>query len=211
MNFIQQVNGLALPKIPDEYKIAFFGKPEWGKTGIVCQFKTTRNAIYGVYSLFGNDVPFAISPRFDEFANELEKGFVYYDEKWHELDSSWDFIIAELPKNIRLEHWRKPKPNKSPDELKNARIMRKMQSNSDATYRYHKGQPIQRKLPSMSIEYESAGQTCYGKRIEMNGKSVYMGKAMIQYMDGNGSGLRPLDTGCFIGTGRKIQFAKAPL
>lgn len=207
MNFIQQVNGLALPKIPDEYRLAFFGKAEWGKAGIICQFKNTINAIYGVY----NEIPFAMSPRYDEHAKAFEKGFCFINGNWQKMNLEVLRFAKDCASKgeIRFEHWRMPKANKSPEELKNAKAMRKMQSNADATYRYRKGQPVQRKLPNMSIEYESAGQTCYGKRLEMNGKSIYMGKAMIQYMDGNGSGLRPLDTGCFIGTGRKIQFAKA--
>ena len=97
--------------------------------------------------------------------------------------------------------------------------MKQVNLSKEATHAFFDENPVRkrhvkvsgRKLPQMSTEYEAAGQVVYGKTLEMNGKCGRVKKAMVQYMDGNGSGLRPLDTGVFIGSGRKVRFAKAPL
>lgn len=97
--------------------------------------------------------------------------------------------------------------------------MKQVNLSKEATHAFFDEKPVRvrhykvskRKLPQMSTEYEAHGQAAYGRSIEINGKNMYMSKPMVEYMDGDGSGLRPLDTGVFIGSGRKVRFAKAPL
>lgn len=123
-----------------------------------------------------------------------------------------DFIISKMKAGeICLYIW---------NRVREAEQMKKRELDRDAHGAFFDENPVRkhhlkvsgRKLPSMSHEYVTTSRKVYGDKngkLEMNGKKVNIGPKVAQYMDGNGSGLRPLDTGCFIGTGRKIQFAKA--
>lgn len=66
-------------------------------------------------------------------------------------------------------------------------------------------------IPKQEFDYQSTSRKLYGETIEIERKTCFVGQKIGEYMDGDGSGLRPLDTGCFIGSGRKVRFAKAPL
>ena len=206
VNFIMQATGTIVPKFDDE-KTSIFSL-------ITPNFRTVLGAVYGIYE----GIPFAVSPQYDEFRGQFERAFEYVVNEKNRKVKIWkEMALDKMPKvaeflkknSVLLKHYRTTGQMKSSKELREFKKMASMQANAEGALRYRKGQSNRRSLPTMSSEYQHRGTLKYGKHIEMNGKSVYMGKAMIQYMDGNGSGLRPLDTGCFIGSGHKIKFAKA--
>ena len=199
-NFIIQAKGNVIPK--DVHKKPIFRQ-------IVPKVRLCGNAVFGRL----NDELFAVSPRYDYVQGKFEVGFIRTGGEWTTIPATKAKMIYELgvKNGVRFMNYRAPRGElKSVAECKQHKEFAKMQANADATFRYRKGQPVQRKLPQMNDSYQWEGQKKYGRHIEMNGKRVYMGKAIVQYMDGPGTGLRPLDTQCFIGTGRKVKFAKAP-
>lgn len=192
MNFVMQTAGTLPPKTANEWYLKMHKN-----------FKTICGAIYGEL----DDVAFVVAPRYDSFANKFEVSrFSVHVE--NEFVSK---LASFIRKNgISLQPWRVPGKTVSAAKARENRKFAKMQSNADATFRYRKGNPVRHSVPGMNSDYAYQGRKKYGKHIEMNGKRVYMGKSIVQYMDGPGTGLRPLDTQCFIGTGRKVRFAKAP-
>lgn len=201
MDFVKQAQGTIAPNwetIQDAKAKKFFAS-HWN------EFLTTKNAVYGVFE----GTFFIVSPAYDSFVNTFAKECFGREMK---ADSKVNLATFIHKKGITLRPWKKPGKTLSYEKRKEFAEFRAMQSNADNSFRYRKGNSVRRNLPQMNADYQYQGQCAYSeneKRIEMNGKSVYLSKPMIEYMDGNGSGLRPLDTGCFIGSGEKIRFAKA--
>ena len=198
-NFVTQVRGLLQPDFGRNENVFRY---EWER------FHGLPNAAFGCFSR----KYFIVSQGYDESAKAFELAFIRVNGEWREMNATESEMIHDFCayNEVNFKKWRKPGKTVSFTERRERRKFAAMQANTDATFRYRKGNPVQRKLPQMNSDYQYQGQTRYGKHIEMNGKRVYMGKSIVQYMDGPGTGLRPLDTGCFIGTGRKVKFAKAP-
>lgn len=170
-----------------------------------------KNALYGVLP---EGLSFYASPRFDEFSKSLYCAYVYGDNTGWKIAKKGHIaqiaeLIARSKDSLHLEHFRKGGKTLPDEKLKERKEWAKEASNPDCI-RIFKHNPNRSSMPKMEKAYMEAGRNIYGKYIDTGKKRpVHVSTKMVEYMDGNGSGLRPLDTQVFIGSGQKIRFAKA--
>lgn len=193
-----------------------FIRQNWEKTPVYQNGKLVKHGfIYG--RAYGFD--FICRPVTDEKMQQfsmLVHDYTGYGEGFY---NPWRKEINAKIRTLIIKEARMKKIRLFPlDEKADNERMKKARLEKQAAHAFFDEKPVRRRhckvsrssqIPPQDFDYQSGSRALYGETIEIERKTCFVGQKIGEYMDGDGSGLRPLDTGCFIGSGQKIKFAKA--